>query len=117
MFEYKILDYLRVRGFQCRRSYGSQGVCDIIAWKGDRVLGIQAKNLKSKNKAYLTPKDRTNLNSTLLEGTYNMNVYAGRNRTTLIKKKITEVLHIYNDGGIKIRKLDPKTNEWTDFKL
>lgn len=58
-FEYKVRDFLQDRGWEVHRSYGSKGVIDLLAIKGDIKLGIQVKNRKTG--LYLTPKEQYEL--------------------------------------------------------
>lgn len=63
-FEYRIIAYLRKRGYYVQRSYASKGVFDILAISSKkhgnhRPLAIQAKN--QRGKLYITPAERLQL--------------------------------------------------------
>ena len=63
-FEYRIIAYLRERGYYVQRSYASKGVFDLLAIPpkkliNHRSLAIQAKN--QRGKLYITPAERLQL--------------------------------------------------------
>lgn len=104
-FEYKVIQFLRDRGWKTTRSYGSKGIYDIIAQKDNTTLGIQAKNLSGKNKSYLTPKDRESLNGELIQSgisTKWYTLYTWTSRKTPTREVKFDypirIIHAYKDG-------------------
>lgn len=124
LVEYKVRDYLTERGWNVTRSYGSKGVYDLIAEKNGWRLGIQVKGLSSKNKSYLTPKDRLALNQELdvqnqPDTYYKMYVWRGLKqppKEVLFDYPI-DVIHVYKDGPKMVWKKLIEKDVWVDFKL
>lgn len=97
-FEYRIVAYLRNRGYYVQRSYGSKGVFDILAIPpkkhgNNRSLAIQAKN--QKGKLYITPAERLQLAKASRE--YNAHVCICFNENGRLKWKLVYP-YLWEDG-------------------
>lgn len=110
-FEWKVRDLLRDRGYTVYRAYGSKGILDLIAVKGEKVLGIQCKN---NDKAYLPPKDRAKVLYVFNNRDYTISYWDGKESKLRSKDfTITEILHCF--GNIKFLRFMGNDN-WEVYK-
>jgi len=104
-FEYKVRNFLQERGWQVYRSYGSKGVIDLLAIKGELKLGIQAKNRKTGG--YLTPKEQSELKTFYdifknnINDSYTMNIWKNHKIVPLTVKGPIATVHAYSQPGKK----------------
>ena len=118
-FEYDVRDYLQDRGWLVKRAYASKGMFDLLAYKDDVKLGIQAKCLKSnKNRAYLSPKENLELCEYAISPTEDYEFIQWEKKyhsavLRILQEQFT-VVHAYNKfPGIQFRQCDD-TGVWFD---
>lgn len=120
-FEYKVMAFLRERGWIVKRAYASKGIFDLIAYKGKIRWGIQCKSLSSNNnKLYLSPKENKELCEYAITPSeeYEFIQWKKSHRCPVLErlKETFTVIHCYNVfPGFKWR--INKKGEWKDLNV